>query len=35
MPDLADSNGLEMTGEDNLVDAWWTFEKLSVLRTKD
>ena len=25
-----DWSGLEMTGEDNLVDGWWTSEMLSV-----
>jgi hypothetical protein len=29
MRDPPDWSGLEVTGEDNLVDGWWTFELLS------
>jgi hypothetical protein len=28
MQDAADWSGLEVTGEDNLVDGWWTSGKL-------
>jgi hypothetical protein len=27
--DPTDGSGLEVTGEDNLVDGWWTSKKLS------
>jgi hypothetical protein len=29
MSGSVDRDGLEVTGEDNLVDGWWTSEKLS------
>src|SRR5919106_1614913 len=33
MRDSMDWSGLEVTGEDNLVDGWWTPEMLSLQRT--
>jgi hypothetical protein len=33
MPDCPDWSGLEVTGEDNPVDGWWTADGLSVQKT--
>jgi hypothetical protein len=33
MGDPADWSGLEVTGQDNLVDGWWTSKKLSCSQT--
>jgi hypothetical protein len=34
LADSADLSGLEMTGEDNLVDGWWTASVLTVQKTR-